>query len=110
MINELSTSHKSYGTNYYTWKRKIQYLLDDKDLLEHLTVPKFPPFDKDQDGKPIDTAHVQYQESLRTYQDCFKKDQGVCFTMLYCMHDDLIGEFESCPTAKDMWDQLKNPF
>ena len=27
--------------------------------------------------------------------------------MLYCMHNDLIGEFEACPTAKDMWDQLK---
>jgi len=23
------------------------------------------------------------------------------------MHDDLIGEFEMRPTAKDMWDQLK---
>jgi len=27
--------------------------------------------------------------------------------MLYFMHNDLIGEFELCPTAKDMWDQLK---
>jgi len=27
--------------------------------------------------------------------------------MLFCMHNDLIGEFEMCPTAKDMWDQLK---
>ena len=26
------------------------------------------------------------------------------------MNDDLIGEFEVCPTAKDMWDQLKNCF
>ena len=23
------------------------------------------------------------------------------------MHDDLLGEFEGCPTAKDMWDRLK---
>ena len=30
--------------------------------------------------------------------------------MLYFMHDDLIGEFELCPTAKDMWDQLKIRF
>ena len=30
--------------------------------------------------------------------------------MLYCMYDDLIGEFEVYPTAKDMWDQLKIRF
>ena len=26
------------------------------------------------------------------------------------MHDDLLGEFEGCPTAKDMWDRLKIRF
>jgi len=26
------------------------------------------------------------------------------------MHDDLLGEFESCPTAKDMWDFLRIRF
>jgi len=69
MITELSTSWKLDGTNYDMWKRKIQYLLDDKDLLKHLQVAKFPPSDKDKDGKPIDTANVQYQESLKAYQD-----------------------------------------
>ena len=27
--------------------------------------------------------------------------------MLYCMHDDLIGEFENYPTAKEMWDNIR---
>jgi len=79
-------------------------------LLEHLTVAKFPPSDKDTDGKPIDTTTVQYQESLQAYQDWAKKDRRARFTMLYCMHDDLIGEFEVYPTVKDMWDQLKIRF
>ena len=26
------------------------------------------------------------------------------------MHDDFIGAFEGCPTAKDMWDKLKTRF
>jgi len=26
------------------------------------------------------------------------------------MHNDLIGEFEACPIAKDMWDKLKVRF
>ena len=53
---------------------------------------------------------VQYQESVEAYQDWSNKDRKACFTMLYCMHDDLIGEFEACPTAKDMWERLKVRF
>ena len=55
IITELSTSQKLDGSNYDMWKRKIQYLLEGKDLLEHLMVAKFPPSDKDTDVKPIDT-------------------------------------------------------
>ena len=110
ILAELSTSQKLDGSNYDMWKRKIQYLLEGLDLLDHLTVAKFPPSEKDKDGKPIDTSSVQYQESLRAYEDWAKKDRRACFTMLCCMHDDLIGEFEDYPTAKDMWDQLKVRF
>jgi len=78
--------------------------------LEHLTFAKFPPFDKDKDGSLVDTTTVQYQESLQTYQDWSMKDRRACFTMLYCMQDDLIGEFETHATAKDMWDQIKIRF
>jgi len=30
---------------------------------------RFSPSDKDKDGKPIDTANMKYQESLKAYQD-----------------------------------------
>jgi len=36
------------------WKRPVGML----------DIAKFPPSDKDKDGKPIDTTNVQYQESL----------------------------------------------
>ena len=92
------------------WKRKIKYLLNKRDLSEHLTVAKFSSSDKDKDGKPIDTTTVQYQESLQAYQDRSKKDRRACFTMVCCMHDIIIGGFQMCPTAKDMWAQLKIHF
>jgi len=38
------------------------------------------------------------------------KDPKACLTILYCMHDDLIGEFEACLTAKDMGDKIKIQF
>ena len=110
MINELSTSQKLDVSNYDMWKWKIQYLLNERDLVEHLTVAKFPPSETDKDGKPINTSSVKYQESLQAYQDWSNKDRRARFTMLYFMHNDLIGEFELCPTAKDMWDQLKIHF
>jgi len=110
IIGELSTSQKLDGTNYGIWHWKILCLLDDKDLLEDLKVAKVPPSDEGKDEKPIDTTTIQYQESIKAYQDWSNKDRRTCFTMLYCMHDDLIGEFEACPTAKDMWDRLKVRF
>ena len=60
MIGELNISQKLDDTNYEMWHRKIQYLLDDKDLFEHLKVAKVPPSDKDKDGKPIDTTCLLY--------------------------------------------------
>ena len=60
-IGELNTSQKLDGTNYEIWHRKIRYLLDDNDLLEHMTVAKVPPFDKDRHEKMINITTVQYQ-------------------------------------------------
>ena len=58
MIGELSTNQKFDGTNFDIWHQKIQYLLNEKDLLNYLAVAKYPPSDKDKDGKPIHVAFV----------------------------------------------------
>lgn len=34
----------------------------------------------------------------------------MCFTMLNDMHDNLIGEYENSPAAKEIWEQLKFAF
>ena len=73
-------------------------------------VAKVPPSDKDKDGKPIDATIVQYQKSVKAFQDWSNKDCKAYFTILYCIHEDLIGEFEACLTAKDMWDKLRVGF
>ena len=54
------------------------------------------------------TTSKQYQEKLKTYQACFKRDQSTCYTLLSCMHDDLLGELDGCHSAKDMWDNLRS--
>jgi len=62
MLGEVPTNQKLDDTNYDIWHRKIQYLLNEKDLLEHLIITKSSPSEQDKDGKPIDVAFVQYQE------------------------------------------------
>jgi len=42
MTGELSTTQKLDDTNYEMWHQKITYLLNDRDLLEHLIVIKAP--------------------------------------------------------------------
>jgi len=65
----------------------------------------FAPAEWDQHGNDV-TASEQYKEKLKAYQTWFKRDRAR-YTLLLCMHDDLLGDFEGCPTAKDMWDRLK---
>ncbi|KAH9608961.1 hypothetical protein KSS87_006063, partial [Heliosperma pusillum] len=105
MIGDLSTTEKLDGTNYDIWRRKIQYLLNEREVLETLTTTVAKPQEPE---KPEDMA--KYNENLKLYDEWFKKDRSARFTMLFCMHNDLIGEFEMCPTAKDMCDKLKIVF
>ena len=58
MLCELSSNQKLDDTNYDIFHRKIQYLLNEKDLLEDLTIAKSPTSDQSKDGKPIDVASV----------------------------------------------------
>ena len=69
----------------------------------------FAKVKKYENGKDV-TANEQYREILRAYQTWFEKDRLICYNILYCMHDDLVGEFESYPTAEDIRDWLSIRF
>ena len=58
--------------------------MNEKDLLEHLTVTK-SLLDKDKDDKPIDTITMQYQDRLMASQDWSKTYRNICCTVLYYM-------------------------
>jgi len=78
-------------------------------MVEFLTASMFALAERDGHGNDV-TASEQYQEKLKAYKTWFKRDRFARYTLLSCMHDDLLVEFEGCPTAKDMWDRLKIPF
>jgi len=106
MIGDLSIDEKLYGSNNDMWHWKIQVLLDECKVLEPLQVTMSVPVTKDKDDKDI-TSTEEYQASLVADQGWCKKDRRAYYTMLYCMHDDLIGELENYPIAKEMWDNIQ---
>ena len=75
------------------WHRKIQYLLNEQEVLETLTNVMMQP----ENGNT-----AQHRRDLEAYESWVKKDRCARFTMLSSMHNDFIGEFEDYPNAQEM--------
>ena len=86
------------GDNYDIWHHKIQYVLNEQEVLETLTFSLSAPEYGDIE---------QHTRDLAAFESWSKKDRCACFTMLSSMHNDLIGEFEEYPTAQELWKALK---
>ena len=71
-------------------------------MLDLLTSSMTAPAEKDEQSRDI-TATEQYKKNLKAYQAWLKRDHSARYTMLSCMQDNLLGEFEHFHTAKGMW-------
>ena len=98
IVADLNKGEKLDSENYNIWHRKIQYVLNEQEVLETLTYSL---------SKPDEGSTEQHQRDLAAYESWHKKDLCARFTMLSSMHNDLIGEFEQYTTAQDMWKALK---
>jgi len=103
MIGDLSTDEKLDGSNYNMWHRKIQFILDEREVLELLQITMSVPATEDKMTRTLLPLRSIKLAWLRTKHGARKI---VRHAILYCMHDDLIGEFENYPTAKEMWDNI----
>ncbi|GAV81646.1 UBN2_3 domain-containing protein, partial [Cephalotus follicularis] len=88
IIADLNKGEKLTGTNYDIWFKKMTFLLNE----------------------PPEGNTAQSRRNLEAFETWSKKDHCARFTLLSCMHDDLIGAYEHCVTAKEMWDQLRFDF
>ncbi|KAK4421500.1 hypothetical protein Salat_2100600 [Sesamum alatum] len=100
-FSDLHGSAKLDGQNYAMWHRKIQYFLHHKKILEHLTTSMPEPVE------PENGQTAQYRRELDAYNKWRDQDLSARFTMLSCMHDNLIHEYEKYSTAKELWEVLK---
>uniref|UniRef100_A0A2N9GE70 CCHC-type domain-containing protein n=1 Tax=Fagus sylvatica TaxID=28930 RepID=A0A2N9GE70_FAGSY len=99
IVADLNKGEKLDGDNYDIWHRKIQYVLNEQEVLETLTHSLSAPEQGDTE---------QHTRDLAAFESWRKKDRCARFTMLSSMHNDLIGEFEEYPTAQELWKALKH--
>ena len=98
IVADLNKGEKLDGENYNIWHHKIQYVLNEQEVLETLTHSL---------GKPNEGSTEQHQRDLAANESWHKNDLCMRFTMLSSMHNDLIGKFEQYTTVQDMWKALK---
>ncbi|GAV91867.1 UBN2_3 domain-containing protein [Cephalotus follicularis] len=101
IIADLNKGETLTDTNYDIWHKKMTFLLNEQELFEHLTTIM---------TRPPEGNTVQSRRDLEVFGTWSKKDRCARFTLLSCMHDDLIGAYERCAIAKEMWNQLRFDF
>ncbi|GAV84472.1 UBN2_3 domain-containing protein [Cephalotus follicularis] len=101
IIADLNKGENLTGTNYDILHKKMTFLLNEQELYEHLTTTM---------TRPPKGNTSQHRRDLEVFETWSKKDRCARFTLLSCMHDDLIGAYEHRTTAKATWDQLRFDF
>ena len=101
IVADLIRGEKKNGDNYDIWRRKIEYLLNEQELWETLNHIM---------AEPEEGNTAQHCHDSDAYQRWRFKDRSARITILCCMHDNLIGVFETYPTANELWEALRQKF
>lgn len=101
VFSDLYNFGKFDGQNYAIWHRKIQF------LLHHIKVPDYLTDTMAMPTEPENGQNAQYLRDMNAYNKWINQDKSACYTLLSCMYNHLIREFEKYPTAKKLWEGLK---
>ena len=101
IVADLNKGEKLNGDNFDIWHRKVQYILEEQEVLETLTNIM---------NEPEQGNTAQHRRDLEAYQAWKKKNSIARITLLSSMQDDLMCEFEEHVTAQGMWLALKEKF
>ena len=82
----LNKGEKLNGDNYDIWHQKVQYILEEQDVLETLNHTV---------DEPEHGTYAQHIRDQEAYQAWKKKNSIARIMLLSCMQDDLMCEFES---------------
>ena len=101
IIAELNRGEKLEGDNYDIWYRKVQYVLEEQEVKETL----FHLMEEPEQG-----TTAQHKRDQEAYNAWKRKNSIARITLLSCMQDDLMCEFEEYESAKGIWEALKEKF
>ena len=85
IIADLNQGDKLNEKNYDVWHRKIQYVLEEQDMLEMIT----PQIAKLEQGNT-----TQHRRDMEAYQAYKRKDRVARILLLSCMRNDIMLRFE----------------
>ena len=91
IIADLNKGEKLDSDNYDIWHRKVQYPLDEQEVVKTLT--------QFMDELPEEGSGSQHQYDTEAYAKA-KKDHCAHFAILSSMQNDLISAFEDYTTAR----------
>ena len=98
IIADLNQGDKLNEKNYHVWHHKIQYVLEEQDMLETITQPMAEP----EQGKT-----AQHRCDMEAYQAYKRKDRVACILLLSSMRNDIMLRFERHRSAQVVWDPVK---
>ena len=85
IIVDLNQGDKLNEKNYDVWHHKIQYVLEEQDMLETITQPMVEP----EHGNI-----TQHRRDMEAYQAYKRKDCVSCILLLSSMRNDIMLRFE----------------
>ena len=85
MIDDLSTNQKLDGFNYDMWHQKIQFLLNERKVLKHLTAMMAAPATKDKENKDILPLRSIRPAQLSTKNGARKVARHAILCCITCM-------------------------
>ena len=93
IITELNKGEKPNGDNFEIWSMKIQYVLEEQEVLEVLTMSM---------DEPEEGTTAQHRRDREAYEAWKKKNSTARITLLRSMDNDIMKEFMKYDLAKDM--------
>ena len=85
IIVDLNQGEKLNEKNYDVWHRKIQYVLEEQDMLETITQPM---------AEPEQGNTAQHRHDMEAYQAYKRKDRVARILLLSSMRNDIMLRFE----------------
>ena len=101
IVADLNQGDKMNDKNYDVCHRKIQYLLEEQDMLETISQSMV---------EPEHGMNAQHKRDMEAYQAYKCKDRVAHILMLSNMRNDLMLRFENNRSTMAIWDVVKIQF